>query len=78
MGFAQALGEQVRRSGTKCRIAEIRGEMTPDDSKALDEAFADPKWLNSQILRALKAEGFEIGASSVSRHRKGDCICGAT
>jgi hypothetical protein len=77
MAFAEALSKQVKKPGTRCAIAVVLDAMEPADAEELSDALVDATWAHAQIHRALKAEGHDLAASTVSRHRKGDCACGA-
>jgi len=64
---------QGSRKGPDCRLCVALRSMPPKDVDALDEALADDSMTGAAISRALKAEGHDISAVIVLRHRKGEC-----
>jgi hypothetical protein len=58
------------RSGVKCRTCAFTESLSPDDRVMLEEYFADPGVTSSMIVRALKAFGFSVSLSALSRHRR--------
>jgi len=78
MSLAQALAAHTpSKPGPKCAIYRLFQELDPDDAAALTEALADKnRWPHVDLARRLRAEGYDVGRDSVSRHRKGDCACG--
>lgn len=61
--------------GPPCKVQVIAEQMSKEDAKEFREALADPAFQSSAITRALKKLGYEIGSTSIQRHRKHDCNC---
>lgn len=59
-----------------CSVHVLLGKLDDDDRDALTEALADEHMPATSIARALRREGHDIGAHSLSRHRRGGCNCG--
>ena len=64
------------RKGPLCTVKLILGELSPEDATGLNQAMADLEVKTTAIRRALVARGFQIGDTSIARHRKGECFCG--
>jgi hypothetical protein len=62
--------------GTPCSIKAIIESLSPDDAKALNEAFNDASIKGTTISKVLRGRGFP-GATdhTVQRHRRGACAC---
>lgn len=70
----QEIGES-RRNGTNiCYYKKMYDSLTPEDQKALDEAWAK-KYSANEILMALRAEGIKSSNEAIRRHRIGACGC---
>ena len=75
MSLADALKEHAPTvKGPTCTVCKLMDNLDPADVATLKEALASPLYTHAGISRALKAEGHLIGAETVSRHRKGDCL----
>jgi hypothetical protein len=59
--------------GGKCVTCSLIEELPKDESAALTGALEDASISNAAISAILKAEGHQIGETSVRRHRKGIC-----
>lgn len=76
MGLAEDLETfAARRNSARCSIAIALGEMPKPDRDALDAAFANGRLSGTGIAAALKANGYEVSASAVQRHRRRACTC---
>lgn len=79
MPLAASLAAEHRRPGSKCNIGIALSALTGDERDALVDALADcgpgRRLTYSNIVRALKAEGFTVGDNGVSRHVNGGCSC---
>jgi hypothetical protein len=76
MALADALQHQRARGvrkGPDCRMCVLESTLPKGDLAALLEAMADPNLTGTQISRALRAEGYDISAVVVLRHRKREC-----
>lgn len=64
--------------GQRCYVAQLRSRLDPDLLADLDAALADHNVGHQQLCDALTA--LEVPnppqASSISRHRRGQCKCG--
>lgn len=77
MSLADALKEHaVTVKGPRCTVCSLLDDLEPTDAKILSEALADHAYTHNGISRALRAEGHNITASTLSRHRKGECAGG--
>ena len=65
------------RPGTVCGIAKLYEALPAEDTEALKKAIADPMVKATAIARALKARGYQITDSVVTRHRRKECVCGS-
>jgi hypothetical protein len=45
------------------------------EADALQDMIDDPAWMATEISRALRDEGERLSASSIQRHRRGECAC---
>lgn len=75
MGLSDSLREPVVVKRLECQVAILIRHLSPEDAEALQEAFDDPSRPVSFINAALAQNGYEIGPSSLSRHRRGYCRC---
>lgn len=75
MGLAERIQENNWRYRPVCTVARLIADLPDDDRVALSDALADPGILLSAIERALRADGYEIAAQTLGRHRRGDCRC---
>lgn len=78
MAFADALNAEVKRTiikGPPCSVGVTLDVMSQTDADALQEALHNPNVASMDIVRALNAEGYRVGANAVSRHRRGHCNC---
>ena len=73
------MGEIVAQNnitkGPPCTFVSVLASLTPDDRDGLKEALGNPEIRNTAIRRALVGRGFQISEYTVSRHRKGECLC---
>jgi hypothetical protein len=68
----QEIGES--RNKMYCAYKKMYDSLTPEDQKALDEAWAK-KYSANEIMMALRAEGIKTSNESIRRHRIGACDC---
>lgn len=74
MSLADALeAHKVSKPGPVCSICVLLKTLDKDDATALTAALTNPAYTHNAITRALRAEGHPVNASSVGRHRKGEC-----
>lgn len=64
-------------AGTLCWVEKLR-QQQPELIEELEELLADESITGSSISRAVSATGFKVGPNQVTRHRRGDCRCGAS
>lgn len=75
MSLADALAQHARTlKGPRCTVCQLLKTLDAVDAKILREALADPSFTHNGIARALRAEGHQVGAGTLSRHRKGECL----
>jgi hypothetical protein len=75
MSLAEHLTTPAPRFKPRCGVATVTAILVPTDLEALNTALADDAFTASEIARALRLEGHNIGDDSVRRHRRGDCTC---
>ena len=74
MSISKRVADYVpARKGGSCHTCALLRELPPAESKALADALADPRFSNSGLSKILRDEGYSIGASTVGRHRRGEC-----
>jgi hypothetical protein len=65
------------RKGPPCGIEIVYSKIGKEDAAALGAYLADLEVPSTAIARALKADGHNVGAQAVQRHRSGVCRCAA-
>lgn len=75
MALATRLAVPVVRRVPRCTIAVLADSMPDEDLAVFGKALADPTMLATDLARALRAEGYDVGESTIRRHRRGDCRC---
>jgi hypothetical protein len=68
----QEIGES--RNKSICYYKKMYDSLSPEDQKALDEAWAK-KYSANEILMALRAEGIKSSNEAIRKHRIGACGC---
>jgi hypothetical protein len=68
----QEIGES--RKQVSCQYIKMYNSLSPEDRKALDEAWA-AKYSANEVLMALRSEGIKSSNESIRRHRIGACGC---
>lgn len=68
----QEIGESKRKNN--CHYMKMYDALSPEDRKALDEAWAK-KYSANEILMALRAEGIKSSNEAIRKHRIGACGC---
>lgn len=70
-----ALNANARPS--KCVVARIMEDLTPDEQKDLAAALEDPGVMHVAIARALRNRGHDVAfhGKNIAAHRKGQCGC---
>ncbi|NDB58597.1 hypothetical protein EB001_09140 [bacterium] len=76
MGLADRLKASVsnKRTSHFCAYIVMYNELSPQDKKALDEAW-EKGYSNNTVLQALRAEGIKSSNESIRAHRTGMCKC---
>jgi hypothetical protein len=77
--FTETLIADDKRAGSKCMVgAALRGDKLDDEDRANLAAWLDPDSgvPYTKITRGIKAAGYTIGNSAVSKHVAGQCSCG--
>ena len=70
----EELKKTSRRSNKVCAYQVMYDNLSPQDKKALDEAWASDMPTNL-VVRALRQEGIKTSGDSVRAHQKGICKC---
>lgn len=65
-----------QKKGPSCTFGVLRGSFDEKDRAVLDEVMADESYTSAGIARKLRELGHNIGEHTVSKHRRGDCLCG--
>jgi hypothetical protein len=79
--LAELIANEVRTPGGSCTIGRLLNPTADDGLDAaeiaadLTDALANPAIPSSAISRALAAVGQPLVATSIQRHRRGDCVC---
>lgn len=81
MGLADDLEAPPPPRSNKGSLCSVRillndlREVDPDAAEAFLKAMENPKLEHAEIVRRLDRNGYSIGAHSLSRHRRGNCLC---
>lgn len=75
--FASSNGS---RAGRPCRVALVLQGLEGERRELLEEALTRPGnrvWAvpDTRVAATVRDWGFELGASSVGLHRRGECSC---
>lgn len=64
--------------GERCRMNTILAAAGPKDRATIEAWLADQTIEHARIARAIDGQinGIRVSATSVSRHRRGECQCG--
>ena len=73
--FLDLVKQESQKPGTECRVATILDGLDKAERTELQAALVG-HFSAAAIARALTKMGHEIGPTSVTRHRRGDCLCG--
>lgn len=74
MSLAASLRSAVaQHSGRRCQTCVLMDVLAEKDRVALAAAFDDEALSTSAIWRAVEAEGHDVSAHSLRRHRSGGC-----
>lgn len=76
MGLADKLKEanKGKKSANWCPYQDMYDNLTPENQKALDDAWA--KGLSANVvLSALRSEGIKSSNEAIRAHRNGVCKC---
>lgn len=79
MSLADRIAEQnvgVRR-GPSCHVSHLLDQLPDRDRDDVLEALDNGTVTTTAIFRALRNDGHATSLSSLARHRRGDCRCGA-
>jgi hypothetical protein len=76
VSLAERLAEP--KQSKRCRVGEVLDTLDDTDREALQHALVDSGFATAHILRALLAEGFPLGKTTVQAHRNQDCACSRT
>jgi len=78
MSLAAALSRESApaRRGSPCTVGLLLADLSDDDARELRGALASGMQ-HAAIVRALTSEGHKFIASTIARHRRGECACDA-
>lgn len=66
------------RPGPRCTVGVAMEQMSDEDRAALAAAFARDDLPTTRIAEILQANGYDLKALTVHRHRRGGCRCEQT
>lgn len=67
---------RARRGGSRCVVGTLLENLDAGEATDLREVLADDTVFATTISRVLRDLGHNVGAHSLSRHRRGECCCG--
>lgn len=65
---------EAQKPGPKCGFGSILRSLDPEDLAYYDQMIDEGRE-GAYIARVFRADGYEVSADKVRRHRKGDCAC---
>ena len=75
MNLAASLAKHAPTlKGPRCTVCQLLSDLDDANAAVLHAALADANYTHNGIARALRAEGYQVGAGTISRHRKGECV----
>lgn len=78
MGLLDDIEAECRPAkGPVCGVVAILAALDATDRKVVQAALEDPAKSHAGIARALTRNGHSVKGGTISRHRKGECSCGA-
>lgn len=76
MALADRLQDTPQRMpGLPCSIGALEDRLDTPEREALDAMLHELGWSARRIYDALAAEGYDVGAQSINRHRAKSCRC---
>ena len=73
--FNEILAKRSVRRGSKyCAYQEMYNSLSPQDKKALDDAW-EKNYPSNLIVQALRSEGHKCSSDTIRLHRNGTCRC---
>lgn len=76
MGLLDDFKNEPSRTGTLCRVQIVCGQLSETEATELLEAVADKTITAAAIERVLNRKNLRLQASTITRHRRGECTCG--
>lgn len=73
--FLDLVKAESQKPGTECRVASILRSLEKAEKAELSAAL-EGHFAAAAIARALTKMGHDCGPTSITRHRRGECICG--
>ena len=70
-----AAGSRRVSDGAPCKVGRIIGGLDSEDAEWLRGVLDDADETTAGIRRTLRAAGFEVAASTLGEHRRGECCC---
>jgi len=72
--FLDLVKQESQKPGTECRVKTILDGLEKAEKAELVAALTG-QFSSAAIARALTKMGQECGPTSVTRHRRGECLC---
>jgi len=66
----------INRKPSVCQYKTVYSKLDAEDQIGLETAMNNPAITVSSIERALRLRGHHVVASTMRRHRTGECSCG--
>lgn len=74
MDLLKALQETpLVRTGAGCSIRHVLNNV--DNADEVEKLLCDPMRSAAGMARVLQQAGFQVGAGTITRHRRGECKC---
>jgi hypothetical protein len=74
--LAAAIAANAKKKGTRCTVRTLLDNLPVGERADLQAALDNPIVAASAISRGLASVGYEVGQHVITRHRRGDCLCG--
>lgn len=72
----EAMRQKSKPARPRCTFGIVAEQLDADDLAVVDAAMSDPGITGTAIAEVLRGEGHDITATTVQRHRRGECSCG--
>lgn len=84
MALSDAIRSEIKKNSDRgvCKVVRLADLINSDEDKELylrvldARDSRDPDYISIERLsQVIGSEGYEVSASSIARHRNGQCIC---